>query len=302
MSTAPPDVEAFLVRMVAQAAGGDRAGDEAVKAATRLLAETLVSLIQGGRIADVRENVGAAARRKESSPAAEEVHKRVAEAQEEAARADLPRQQEALLRAQAEESKARAAKAQAEADAIRLDAETRRLQAMAEARAKMLDRLSALRQYGGDAVFNAEMLKALLRFQGDPADTSAERLLSLKGRLPDLAPDLSALEAVWGVDLPLVLNKVRYITEKVLHRLATGAGVSWGEKDATLENMIGPLTSRKVIPKNVAIHVHTIQKNASAGSHYQEHPLSEPHGAIARAALVELLEWYSQGGGQIGQA
>ena len=57
--------------------------------------------------------------------------------------------------------------------------------------------------------------------------------------------------------------------------------------------MKGPLLAGGHIPKNVAIHLDTIQRNASPGSHYQEHPLSTPHVMVAVIALVQFLEWYA---------
>jgi hypothetical protein len=55
--------------------------------------------------------------------------------------------------------------------------------------------------------------------------------------------------------------------------------------------MFGPLSAAGIIPKSIAIHVRTVQTNASPGSHYQESPLSASHVIIAQSALVELLEW-----------
>lgn len=56
--------------------------------------------------------------------------------------------------------------------------------------------------------------------------------------------------------------------------------------------MIGPLVAGGYIPKNVAIHVRTIQANSSAGSHYQEFELTKSHVTIAQSALIEFLNWY----------
>jgi transcriptional regulator with XRE-family HTH domain len=94
------------------------------------------------------------------------------------------------------------------------------------------------------------------------------------------------------MDCPNSLNKIRYITEKLCCELCKGRGVSWGAAEPTLERMIGPLVVRTIIPKNVALHVRTIQNNSSPGSHYQESPLSDSHVSIALAALGEFLTWY----------
>ena len=112
--------------------------------------------------------------------------------------------------------------------------------------------------------------------------------------LGNFSEDLLALENVLGVDIPSSLNKIRYITEKVLHRLCTAKKIPWGQGEPTVERMIGPLVAAKAIDKDVAVHVRTIQTNTSPGSHYQEVPLSSSHATIAASALVEFLRWYHE--------
>jgi tetratricopeptide (TPR) repeat protein len=119
-----------------------------------------------------------------------------------------------------------------------------------------------------------------------------DRLRDLEARVQDIATDLRVLRALTSQDHGSALNKIRYITEKVLHRLCAEHDVSWGKSEPTLENMIGPLVARQVIPKSVALHVRTVQNNASPGSHYQEDALRDTHVRIAEIALIELLEWY----------
>jgi hypothetical protein len=114
----------------------------------------------------------------------------------------------------------------------------------------------------------------------------------LKQKVSDLSDDLDALEALLDVDIPSSLNKIRFITEKVLQRLCKKHAVSWGQAEPTLERMIGPLVAAECIPKAIALHVRTIQTNTSPGSHYQDVPLSPSHVAIAQNALVEFLQWY----------
>jgi hypothetical protein len=114
----------------------------------------------------------------------------------------------------------------------------------------------------------------------------------LKHKVQDLTGDLEALEALLEVDIPSSLNKIRFITEKVLQALCKSKGVSWGQAEPTLERMIGPLVAANCVPKSIAVHVRTIQMNTSPGSHYQESALSQSHVAIAQNALLEFLEWY----------
>jgi hypothetical protein len=87
--------------------------------------------------------------------------------------------------------------------------------------------------------------------------TANERLRGLGMRLPYLAEDLVELDKPSGISVPSGLNKIRFITEKVLHGLCTGKQVSWGEGEPTLERMIGPLVSAACLPKSVATHVRT---------------------------------------------
>jgi len=118
-----------------------------------------------------------------------------------------------------------------------------------------------------------------------------ERLARLERATDQLASDLRTLRQLSLQDHASALNKIRYLTEKVLHRLCSEHRVSWGEREPTLENMIGPLVAHGVVPRNVALHVRTIQSNASPGSHYQAQPLSVAHVEIATLALIEFLEW-----------
>jgi hypothetical protein len=123
-----------------------------------------------------------------------------------------------------------------------------------------------------------------------------ERLVLLETRLADFKKDLVLLRALIEHDHAGALNKLRYVTEKVLHRLCREFDVSWGKGEPTLENMIGPLVARRVIPKNVAIHVRTVQTNASPGSHFQEDALDASHVHVAQLAFLDFLEWYYTSG------
>jgi hypothetical protein len=117
------------------------------------------------------------------------------------------------------------------------------------------------------------------------------KLDDLQKRIPELAEDLRTLKTLIGVDVPSALNKIRFITEKVLRGLCEQSGISWGDAEPTLERMIGPLASAGCIPKNVALHVRTIQGNTSPGSHFQESALTPAHVTIALNALFEFLDW-----------
>jgi hypothetical protein len=51
---------------------------------------------------------------------------------------------------------------------VRMDAETRRLQAIAECEVKLLEALSKLRQEGGELAIDPEQLQRLLGFSAPP--------------------------------------------------------------------------------------------------------------------------------------
>lgn len=119
------------------------------------------------------------------------------------------------------------------------------------------------------------------------------KLPVLQQTIPFVSNELRTLQQVLVVDISSSLNKIRYIAEKILLRLCRKHEVSWGQAEPTLERMLGSLTSKQVLPRNVSIHVRTIQTYTSPGSHYQEFALSESHAIIAQQALVELLEWFA---------
>jgi hypothetical protein len=119
------------------------------------------------------------------------------------------------------------------------------------------------------------------------------RLEQLQHVVAEVSDDVGALLQVLDVDVPSTLNKIRYITEKILYRLCVREDVTWGQAEPTLERMLGPLIARGAIPKHMAIHARTIQANTSPGSHYQELALSVSHALIARQALEELLAWFA---------
>ena len=123
-------------------------------------------------------------------------------------------------------------------------------------------------------------------------DPLVQRIRDLESKLALVEADLRLLREFLHRDSPSTLNKVRYVTESVLHELCVTHGISWGTSEPTLENMIGPLVANKVLPRHIALHVRSIQTNASPGSHYQEEALTPAHVDIAVRALIEFLEWF----------
>ena len=119
-----------------------------------------------------------------------------------------------------------------------------------------------------------------------------KRIEHIEETVNEMRSELRTLRVLMQTDHPSALNKIRFITEKILSQMCKDHAVTWGKAEPTLENMIGPLVAAGCIPKDIAIFVRNIQSNTSPGSHFQESPLSAPHVQIAQMALVEFLEWY----------
>ncbi|MCF7859602.1 MAG: hypothetical protein K9N07_09845 [Candidatus Cloacimonetes bacterium] len=119
-----------------------------------------------------------------------------------------------------------------------------------------------------------------------------QRLQLLEQKLDGFESDIRLLCTLSRQDEHSALNKIRYITEKVLRMLCIENNISWGEAEPTLERMIGPLIKNGIIPKNISIHVRSIQNYSNPGSHFQEISLSSRHLEIGQMALIEFLEWF----------
>lgn len=130
--------------------------------------------------------------------------------------------------------------------------------------------------------------------------TVIDRLAKLENKLDVFSNDLQVLQTLHDIEDPQAqLNKIRYISEGVLHMLCTKHDVSWGKAEPTLERMIGPLRAAKILPAPIASHLRSIQSTTSPGSHYQKDRLNDTHSHIALLALVEVLDWYIQTNGEI---
>jgi hypothetical protein len=124
-----------------------------------------------------------------------------------------------------------------------------------------------------------------------PSPDGRSRLRALQASLPAYGEELGLLERLLDLDPAASLNKMRTLTERMLLELCSEHQVSWGAAEPTLERMIGPLLAGGHLPRHVGLHVRTVQTNASAGSHYQPHPLDDEHATVALMALLAVLEW-----------
>ena len=119
------------------------------------------------------------------------------------------------------------------------------------------------------------------------------KLRKLEQQIVQFADDIEVLQRLNELDdANAQLNKVRYIAEGILHTLCIENEVKWGNKEPTLDRMIGPLRSQKVLTAPIAAHFRSIQSTCSPGSHFQKNQLTRSHTQIALLALVEVLEWY----------
>ncbi|MDB5295997.1 MAG: hypothetical protein JWO31_1980 [Phycisphaerales bacterium] len=160
-----------VLKYLGRAVSGPAATARAAAAATATTAHAVASLFGGPWIADLRRIKEAELKKVDAaaSAASAEAQKKVAEAAEASARANLHKRNDRLakierdrLAADAAQARAAAAKTQAEADAIRSDADSRRVAAVAEAKARFIEAISKLQQAGGCVAFDEENLRRIV--------------------------------------------------------------------------------------------------------------------------------------------
>lgn len=158
------DLNQIAVKCFARAIGAPVAFGRYILIATLSVAETLASLAALTLVPDMRRLKELIFRRLEaqSDEQVAAAQKKLAEAAEAANRANLPKRRDAIARCELEIKKAEAAKTEAEAEAIRMDAETRRIEAIEKAKIQLLEALSRLRQEGGDLFVDTENLQQII--------------------------------------------------------------------------------------------------------------------------------------------
>ena len=153
-----------IVKYLGNALGGPLFIGRSVFLATLSVAETCSWLLSANLVSDFRRLKESILKRSEAEAdeKAAEAQKKLHEAAEAANRANLPKRRDALAKAEVAHKKAMAAKTEAEADAIRMDAETKRIAAIEEAKNKLLESITKLRQEGGDVFFDKENINQIL--------------------------------------------------------------------------------------------------------------------------------------------
>ena len=128
--------------------------------------------MQKNLVTDIRRIKEAGVRRieAEADEKVAEAQRKLADAAAAANQANLPKRRDAVARAELELKRAEAVKTLAEANAVQMDAETRRLQAVEEAKIRFLEALSKLRQDGGDLLVDSVNLQEILLKGLPPSD------------------------------------------------------------------------------------------------------------------------------------
>ena len=155
----------ILTRVVGKALDGPAALFRVIAIAGLSVAETLIGLIHIGIATDLGRAKEALLQtmEEEAKQANAETQKRMAEATDAANRAGLRKRNDAIARTERRQREAEAAKTEAQADAIRQAAETERLKAIAEAKARLIDAIANLQREGGQVYFDSENLNDILR-------------------------------------------------------------------------------------------------------------------------------------------
>jgi hypothetical protein len=161
MNPVSPETGELLAKLIAKAIDGPAALARVVAIATLHFVEAVAKLIDEGVAEDIERVRKSFMQRidSEGEIAAAEAKRRMAEAAEAANRATLHKRNEAIGRAQQALLKAKAAKTEAEAEAIAKDAETRRMQAMADGKERLMEAIAKLRSEGGEIIFDRKNLE-----------------------------------------------------------------------------------------------------------------------------------------------
>jgi len=119
-----------------------------------------------------------------------------------------------------------------------------------------------------------------------------ERLKRLEKLMKDFREEIKVIISHSRIDIQTTLNKIRYTVEKMMYKLCEKNETFPGKQETTIENMIGPLVSAKIIPKSIGSHIRTIQNYTSPGSHYNKDVPNNTQLLICMPALLEIMDWY----------
>ena len=151
-------------KLIGRALGGPAIAVRSVWIATLSVAELLLELATVGLVNDIHRLKEALLQRTEAETETKKAkaQKELAEATEAANQANLHKRKDAFAKIERDQREAQAAKTKEEAKAIRMDAETKRLAAMQEAKARLIEAVSKLRGEGGEFMVDPDNLRRII--------------------------------------------------------------------------------------------------------------------------------------------
>jgi len=171
MSTFFAQTAGIVVKYLGRPIAASATAARGIAVATLSLAEILLKLIASHIATDIGQYKDDILRRHkaQADAASAEAQKKLAEAAETVNRATLHKRKDALAKLEREATRLQNAKTQAEIHTILHDADTRRIQATAEAQARLIEAISKLRREGGDIFFSQQNLLEILHLPQHPS-------------------------------------------------------------------------------------------------------------------------------------
>lgn len=161
----PRKIAELVWKFIGRALTGPRTVTDSVRFALVSTAELLLGMIGSHYAKDIKSWKKQLLRsRKAKSDAADaEAQRKMAEAVEAANKATRAKRPSLIDKAEAQLKLAEAAKTNAEAHALLMDAETRRIKEVTDAKARLIEAVGRLRGEGGEVFFNESNLREIMR-------------------------------------------------------------------------------------------------------------------------------------------
>lgn len=165
-----PELGQLLSKWTAAAVEGFSGARMYTSIATLSVAQTCLELLQSGIAQDIQRVKEALIRRTEAETEIKvaEAKQRLAEAAVAANIADLPKRNDALARIHKDVARLAVQKAEVEIKAIEEELRLKRVAAVAEARARLMEAISSLRENGGEVFLDKTNLNLLMQLPDDP--------------------------------------------------------------------------------------------------------------------------------------
>ncbi len=176
MTPLPSKIRNIVHKYLGKVLGGPKFLARSITAATLSLAQGLLVMFymyMGDTISRIKESLLQKIEA-DAKAANADAQKKLAEAAIAANVANLPKRKDVIARLEREKKEAEVAKTKAEAEALLKDAETRRLQALTEAKTRFLEAVAKLRQEGGDIYIDPDNLLKIIGAGLPPEDDEDE--------------------------------------------------------------------------------------------------------------------------------